>query len=272
MYTLVLLFLMGGGALFLYLLFDSLIDLVLPGFYFISYYSIPVLMLYTSSFLILTTLLKLSRSWFMLLRLERNTSTHQLQSLQSQINPHFLLNSLQTIYALSLNRDKHTPEVVLKLGDILKYTLYETEQATIALEDEWKLIANYIDMYRYRVENRRVDIAFECIGEPGRLKIAPMLLIPFIENCFKHGLGRQQEKASIHIALKVQGSRLDFSAVNSTGKAGGPDASPAPERRKGIGIENTRQRLDLLYPGKHRLEIREEGGEFSVHLKIQLDD
>ncbi|MCD4732131.1 MAG: histidine kinase, partial [Bacteroidales bacterium] len=92
LYTLIFIVLLGGGALFLYLLFDSWIDLLLPGFYFISYYSVPVLMLYTGSFLVLTTLMKLSRSWFMLLRVERMTTTHQLQSLQSQINPHFLLN------------------------------------------------------------------------------------------------------------------------------------------------------------------------------------
>jgi len=260
------------GAFLLYFLFDRWIDYLLPGYYFISYYSVGENMLFMGAVLALATLLKLSRSWFLLHQVEKSQVSQQLKVLQNQINPHFLLNSMQTIYALSLNQDKHTPEVILKLGDILKYTLYETEHAAIALEDEWKLIADYIDMYRYRVESKRVDIALECIGEPGRLKIAPMLLIPFIENCFKHGLEGPQEKASIRIALKVQGSKLDFSAVNSTGKAGAPDASPAPERRKGIGIENTQQRLELLYPGKHRLEIREEGGEYSVNLRIQLDD
>ena len=125
LYGLSALILLGGGALFLYFLFDNWIDLVLPGYYFISYYSIATLILFTGSFLILTSLLKLSRSWFMLLRLERTTSSHRLQSLQSQINPHFLLNSLQTIYALSLEKSERTPEVILQLSDILKYNLYD---------------------------------------------------------------------------------------------------------------------------------------------------
>ena len=93
----IFLVLVSGGALFLYLLFDRWIDLLLPGYYFISYYSVPVLMLYTGSFLALSTLLKLSRSWFMLLRVERMATTQQLQSLQSQINPHFLFNNLNNL-------------------------------------------------------------------------------------------------------------------------------------------------------------------------------
>jgi hypothetical protein len=265
-YILIFLALLGGGALFLYLLFDRWIDLLLPTFYFISYYNVPVLMLYTGSFMVLTTLLKLSRSWFMLLRVERLTTTHQLQSLQSQINPHFLLNSLQTIYALSLTKSERTPEVILQLSEILKYTLYETGQSTVALEKEIGMIRDYVEMYRHRVDTERTDIRIEMKGDPGDMMIAPMLLIPFIENSFKHGLRSGQEHTFVHILLKIEVDSLLFEVRNSSGKSNEAD----PDRHKGIGIENTRQRLELLYPGKHRLHIESNEDTFSVNLTIEL--
>ncbi|MCK4879388.1 MAG: histidine kinase, partial [Bacteroidales bacterium] len=266
LYTLILLILIGGGALFLYLLFDRWIDLLLPGYYFISYYNVPVLMLYTGSFLVLTTLLKLSRSWFMLLRVERMTTTHQLQSLQSQINPHFLLNSLQTIYALSLERSERSPEVILQLSGILKYTLYETGQPTVELEKEIGMIRDYVEMYRHRVDPDRTDIKLEVDGDPGALLIAPMLLIPFIENSFKHGLRGSPGEAFVHIHMTISGQKLQFRIQNSRGETDRVE----PEQQKGIGIDNTRQRLELLYPGKHTIDIETKEDTFTVNLSIEL--
>jgi len=266
LYTLSLLLLLGGGALFLYLLFGRWIDLLLPSYYFISYYNVPVLMLYTGSFLVLTTLLKLSRSWFMLLRVERMTSTHQLQSLQSQINPHFLLNSLQSIYALSLEQSERTPEVILQLSGILKYTLYETGQATVDLEKEIEIISAYVNMYRHRVDPEHADIRLEIKGEPEQLLIAPMLLIPFIENSFKHGLRDIHNKAFVDIHMEIEGDNLQFRVKNMRGKSGHDRMDP----NKGIGLENTRQRLELLYPGCHKLDIESLEDTFTVNLTIEL--
>jgi len=265
-YTLALLSLNGIGALFLYALFDRWIDLVLPGYYFISYYSVPVLMLYTGSILILTTLLKLSRSWFLLLRLERMTSKHRLQSLQSQINPHFLLNSLQTIYALSLEKSGKTPEVILQLSEVLKYNLYETGQSAVKLDKEIRMIKDYVDMYRHRVDPGHAEILLEVQGDPEDLEIAPMLLLPFVENAFKHGLRGKVEKPGVHISLDLTQGNLHFRAINSHGNGDEVDLDP----KKGIGIENTRQRLDLIYPGKHQLEIEEKADTFAVNLTLEL--
>ncbi|MCD4709724.1 MAG: histidine kinase, partial [Bacteroidales bacterium] len=266
LYTLIFIVLLGGGALFLYLLFDSWIDLILPGFYFISYYNVPVLMLYTGSFLVLTTLLKLSRSWFMLLRVERMTTTHQLQSLQSQINPHFLLNSLQTIYALSLEKSERSPEVILQLSGILKYTLYETGQPTVELEKEIEMIRDYVEMYRHRVDPTRTEIRLEVDGDPGELLIAPMLLIPFIENGFKHGLHGSPGEAFVHIHMTISDQKLQFRVRNSHGETDRVE----PEQQKGIGIDNTRKRLELLYPGKHTIDIETKEDTFTVNLSIEL--
>lgn len=266
LYTLIFIVLLGGGALFLYLLFDSWIDLLLPGFYFISYYNVPVLMLYTGSFLVLTTLLKLSRSWFMLLRVERMTTTHQLQSLQSQINPHFLLNSLQTIYALSLEKSERSPEVILQLSGILKYTLYETGQPTVKLQKEIGMIRDYVEMYRHRVDPTRTEIRMEVDGDPGELLIVPMLLIPFIENSFKHGLQGSPGKAFVHIHMTISEQKLQFRVRNSRGETDRVEL----EQQKGIGIDNTRQRLELLYPGKHTIDIETKEDTFTVNLSIEL--
>jgi len=265
-YTLAFLILLTSGSLFLYLLFDRWIDLFLPGYYFISYYNIPLLMLYTGSFLVLSTLLKLSRSWFMLLRVERMTSSQQLQSLQSQINPHFLLNSLQTIYALSLEQSERSPEVILQLSGILKYTLYETRQGSVELEKEIGIIKDYVNMYRHRIEPDHVNISMEISGDPEEFLIAPMLLLPFVENSFKHGLQASVEKPYIVIRLGVSGNNLKFMVRNSRG-----EIDPAGlEEEKGIGIENTRQRLELLYPGSHKLEIANLDDTFTVNLSIEL--
>lgn len=267
LYGLSVLLLLGGGAFFLYFLFDSWIDLVLPGYYFISYFSVPVLMLYTGSFLILTTLLKLSRSWFMLLRLERMSTKNQLHSLQSQINPHFLLNSLQTIYALALEKSERSPEVILQLSDILKYNLYDTAQSTVKLEKEIRMIRDYVEMYRHRVDQKKAEIKLEISGDAGEHSIAPMLLLPFIENAFKHGLRSETEKTFIYIRIEIGVTELGFRTENSHGRSDGIDL----EHKKGIGTENTRQRLDLLYPGKYKLDIDEKANTFTVDLNIELN-
>lgn len=268
LYALAFLVLLAGGALFLYLLFDSWIDIVLPNFYFISYYNVPTLMLYTGSFLTLTTLLKLSRSWFMLLRMERLTSTHQLQSLQAQINPHFLLNSLQSIYALSLKKSERTPEVILQLSHILKYTLYETGQPTVKLRKEIQMIRDYVDMFRQRTDPVQTEIKLEVSGDPGELLIAPMLLIPFIENSFKHGLRGDEEKSMVDMRIEIDGELLRFRSSNTCGENQGTEL----EEPNGIGLQNTRQRLDLLYPGKHELEIKALNDTFTVNLSIELKE
>jgi hypothetical protein len=266
-YALALILLGVSGAVWLYLQFDRWIDVILPYYYFISYYTVYQLLIFTGSILILTTLIKLSRSWFMMLRVERLHTRNQLKSLQRQINPHFLLNSLQTIYALSLEQSEKTPNAILQLSDILKYTLYDTEQPRVKLEQEITLIRDYVEMYRFRVDSERVSIGLIVTGEPGNLAIAPMLLIPFVENCFKHGLTGDSDQGEIKISLTIKDGTLDFSTENSMGKS----KPSSREQQKGIGIENTKHRLQLIYPGKHHLRINPTGNHFQVSLQIKLD-
>ena len=192
------------------------------------------------------------------------TTAHQLQSLQSQINPHFLLNSLQTIYALSLEKSERSPEVILQLAEILKYTLYETGHPNVALEKEIAMIRDYVDMYRHRVDADRTDIRMEENGDPERFLIAPMLLIPFIENSFKHGLLSGREKSFIDIQIDILEDKLLFKICNSCGKSELDEV----QHQKGIGIENVKSRLSLIYPEKHYISIVKEESSFKVKLEI----
>lgn len=265
-YICTLLLLSGAGAFWLYVLFDRWIDFLLPGYYFIAYYTIPELMIFSGSLLLLTTLIKLSRSWFLMLRVERLTAGQQLKVLQSQINPHFLLNSLQTLYALSLERSGRTPEAILQLSDILKYTLYETDQQRVKLRNEIDMIRDYVEMYRYRIDPERVRLLLDIRGDPGEEEIAPMLLIPFVENAFKHGLKMDQAPVDISIALTMEPGQLTFSVENSAA----PAIKGKERGEKGIGIENTRHRLELLYPGNHHLMIRREQDRFRIELQLKL--
>ena len=153
-------------------------------------------------------------------------------------------------------------------SDILKYTLYETEQAKISLQKEIQLVRDYVEVFQYRVDPARADIKLNIRGDADGLQIAPMLLIPFIENSFKHGLQGVAGAVQIRIDLEVSSSGLDFRLSNTTGTGAPLDL----EKRKGIGIENTRQRLELLYPAKHTLNIQKEQGTFMVNLKLELKE
>ncbi len=200
---------------------------------------------------------------------EDGADDHQSPAaLQSQINPHFLLNSLQTIYALSLEKSERTPSVILQLSDILKYTLYETEHSRVKLEKEIGMIKDYVEMYRHRVDPVRAEIQLKLEGDSGDKEIVPMLLTPFIENSFQHGLQGGPGGAFVHIFIRIGSGNLEFRIENSMGRTDPVNL----DKRKGIGIDNTKQRLKLLYPGKHQLSIGQEEGTFKVKLLIKLKD
>jgi sensor histidine kinase YesM len=254
------------AALMIYLLFDRWIDLFLKKYYFIAYDKVSTLVIYTASFIVLSTLLKLSSEWVGLIHAERQKNLDQFRNLQSQINPHFLLNSLQTIYSQSLNRSDETPSTVLKLSEILKFSLYETEDNRVRLERELEVVQDYVEMYRLRLEPSRARIDLTIEGDPGDRMIAPLLFLPFIENSIKHGIQASGEKAFSEITFRIVPGRVHFSIINSTGH------TDAPDRKKysGIGIRNTRKRLELLYPGKHKLTIENTDNSFIVYLDIEI--
>ncbi len=195
-------------------------------------------------------------------------STANLDLLKSQINPHFLFNSLNTLYgtALQENADR-TSEGIQKLGDMMRFMLEENVQDKISLNREIDYIKNYISLQKLRTqESPNITIQTNIEDEVNNLSITPMLLIPFIENAFKHGISLR-EPSHIKISLHIEDGNIFFDVYNSIHTKHGDD----PEKNNtGIGLNNVKQRLQLFYPNKHELIIRENSKEFFIHLTIQL--
>ncbi|MGQ7852734.1 sensor histidine kinase [Pedobacter sp. WC2501] len=204
-----------------------------------------------------------------MLKTELGKSDANLNFLKSQINPHFLFNALNTLFGTALQENaERTGEGIQKLGDMMRFMLHENTQDKISLTREVEYLNNYIDLQKLRT-SRSADIRIDTHIEEqlNNLQITPMLLIPFIENAFKHGISLQQP-SYIKITLQTKEKTLYFDVSNSIYIKADND----PEKLKsGIGLENVKQRLSLLYYGKHELIIRESANEFFVHLTLTLD-
>lgn len=194
-------------------------------------------------------------------------STADLQFLRSQINPHFLFNALNTIYGTALQESAdRTAEGVQRLGDMMRFMLEENQQDKIPLSKELAYLTNYIELQKLRTQvSPDIDISFTANTEKCHHEIAPMLLIPFVENAFKHGISLQ-EKSWIKINISCDNEQVYFDVYNSVH----PKKEADPEKnRSGIGLENVKQRLSLLYPQQHELQIRSTATEYFVHLTIK---
>jgi sensor histidine kinase YesM len=185
----------------------------------------------------------------------------ELNYLKKQIHPHFLFNTLNTIYGLALNQSKDTPEIILKLSNLLDYILYQVSKPKVSLKEEVLHIKEYIALERIRFQDTlKVSFASSEISED--ILIAPMLLIPFVENAFKHGsLIDGFLKVELNISLK--GDQLDFNLKNTVLE------NSKNQNEAGIGLENIRKRLNLLYKNKHQIKIENKDNWFIVHLIIK---
>lgn len=263
-YILWVILLAVAGAVTNYSLFNLVIDQLFPSLFYISSYKIVELIGIMAAYLIITTAFYLVWQYRNMLILQKEAANHELLALKAQINPHFLFNNLNTIYSLADKNDPHTKEVILQLSDFLRYILYDTSSEAIPLEKEAEIIRTYIDLQRERIATDRHPVTFYESGNYGRLTIAPLLLLPLVENCFKHGLG--QGGGSITIGLKVEGSRLLFDTQN---KIALRENGPLPNGG-GLGIKNIEKRLHLLYPNRFRLTFPQQEGEFVARLEIEL--
>ena len=189
----------------------------------------------------------------------------ELKFLKSQINPHFLFNTLNNLYALSLTQSEKTSEVILQLSEMLKYNLYEaSNKEKVNLLTEIEYIKNYIHLFQLKDEPLKEQISFE-YELTQTAELAPMLLIPFVENAFKHSDITNNEKAKINIQLNVVANKLKFQITNSQ-----PTHPQEKDHTGGIGIENVKRRLNLLYPDQHKLTIESTKNAFQVYLEIKL--
>ncbi|MEZ0454719.1 histidine kinase [Sphingobacterium thalpophilum] len=187
----------------------------------------------------------------------------ELNFLKSQIHPHFLFNTLNNLYALTLKQSAKSSEVVLGLSDILRYMLYECDSDYVPLRRDIAIIRNYLTLEKLRY-GERLDLNFNQSGSIENQIIAPLLMIPLIENAFKHGASEMMEEAWVNIDLDVDMNRLKLKVSN-----GRPDQTNAPSASCGnIGILNLRKRLELLYPQRHTLTIYEEEDMYLVIMEI----
>lgn len=183
----------------------------------------------------------------------------ELENLKSQIQPHFLFNTLNSIYALALRKDEKTADTVVKLSEFLRYVIRDTQNNEVALEKEITYLSNYIDLQKSRLRNT-VDIDFGVTGEVSGQKIAPLILFIFIENAFQHGVNPDEE-SNITIRLKISEETVKLFVSNR-------NVNKSLASGSGIGIENARKRLNLLYPDRHELRIIEIEEDYTVELSI----
>lgn len=192
--------------------------------------------------------------------------TAELDLLRSQLNPHFLFNVLNMAFSsASRSGDERTAGIIEKLSGLLRYTTYESNVEKVNLEKEVEYLRNYIDLQKMRLpEDMPVIVRFNVKGDTGHCRITPLILIQFVENTFKHGikLGRNSE---IDIRIAVDGQKLEFETINPLQEVN------QPKTRKGIGIENVKKRLSILYPDRHHLIMEEVGNSFKVKLIMDLD-
>lgn len=190
----------------------------------------------------------------------------ELQHLRSQINPHFLFNNLNTIYSYALDQSPKAPEIILELSSVLRYMLYECGENYVPLSKEKEQLIHFIHLNAHQIEGRGT-IQSTISSNAKDFMIAPLILIVFIENAFKHSISSLQNNISISIELNVsEDGLLTFVCKNNYS-----DQSNTADLGNGIGLQNVKKRLDLLYPNKHHLEIDKTDGLFTVKLKLDLN-
>ena len=273
LYGILLILCIAGSTYLNQLTFEHIIDFILPGYYFISYFVFIDLLKFFTAFIGITSLIKLSKGYFMLLearnqlmKIQKEKSEAELNALRVQVNPHFLFNGLNSIYSLVLNHSGKAPETILKLSEILRYILYETRKEQVDLKTELGYMQNYIDIQKLR-SGPLAKIEVSIAGNPDNRKIAPLLFLPLIENSFKHGI--KGETGSVFVVMEWTIGK-DFIRFVAENNKGADDAGL--DRHQGIGLENLKQRLNLVYPGKHHFKITETEDRFKVELKIQTTD
>ncbi len=217
-----------------------------------------------------STVIKIISDWQRHQRDRKELETQRMQSeikfLKSQINPHFLFNTLNSLYALTLKKSDKAPEIVIKLSEMMRYMLYESNERRVPLQKEVNYIQNYLALEALR-QSGQADIVFNVEGQIADQTIAPLIFIPFLENSFKHGLNHQLSDGYVHVTMKVLDNKLLLRILNSK------PAQPPLQTEKnsgGIGLANVERRLNLLYPNQYKLDIEDNDKEHIVELSLAL--
>lgn len=221
-----------------------------------------------NAIILITTGIRLFNYWYQQQQMNNELIKEKLETelgyLKGQLHPHFLFNTLNNIYSLCLSKSDLAPDIVLKLSSLLSYMLYDSEKDHIDLQKEIGYVRSYLELEKIRYCDR-LSISFTESGDLQNKKIAPLIMLPFIENAFKHGFDEDLNNIWITIDIKVKQDMFYMKVKNSFNGASRP---VLPQR--GIGLQNIRRRLTLLYPEKHALELHPDTDYFEVDLKIDL--
>ncbi|MCF8391291.1 MAG: sensor histidine kinase [Bacteroidales bacterium] len=270
LFGILFLLLLTSSVLINYVTFNSLIDYIFPGYYFISFYEFIDIAKFMLVFMLLTSLLKLSKSWFILTETKKKLSQieaekyrNELLALRTQINPHFIFNSLNNIYSLAINKSDMAPDALIKLSNIMRYVIYEGSADRVNLNDEVNILKEYIELQNLRAKDSKINFISNIKNSKARL--APLIFLPIVENGYKHGIKGDVKNAYLNIELKESDGIIVFITINNKGSV----ENIEKDTGKGIGLENVKRRLELIYPGNHEFRIFDEVNRFVVEIQIQ---
>lgn len=225
---------------------------------------------FAALFLGISTSLKLAEEWFRNEKHKEEVSKEKLFTelafLKAQINPHFLFNSLNSIYSLATKKSDSAPEAIIRLSKIMRYVLDEAESERVALSSEIDHISDYIELQKLRL-TKHTKLSFSVQNNTQHASIEPMLLVPFVENAFKYGVDSANPSV-ISIKIQVDKHALTFKSTNTIANKTGLNL----EKESGIGLKNVKRRLDLLYPNTHTLDVLAEENLYAVTLTLKLKD
>lgn len=215
--------------------------------------------------------IKLLKFWFIqkkyTLEAEQQRTVAELQLLKAQLHPHFLFNTLNNLYSHTLEFSPKSPEIVLRLSALLRFMIYESNTHKISLAKELDLLQNYISLEKLRY-GERLDLSVNITGDIERFQIAPLLLLPFLENAFKHGTSKQIDQCWISLNLSLDGSLMKFKLINSID----PLQNHDPSRQGGLGLKNSIKRLEILYKGTYELNTQKLEEVYVICLELQLEE
>lgn len=214
--------------------------------------------------LVIKLLIEISNFRIKTLNLEKDNIRLELDYLKSQVNPHFLFNVLNSIYSIVIDSEPRAAQIVLKLSDLMRYSLYEASNDRVPLHREIQFIRDYVELEKIR-HKKSTKINFHVNGNPDGLQVPPFLLITFVENAFKHGISSTIKSSWVEIYVNIQDGVLDFKVENSK-----PDKFKQDNIQGGIGLWNVRKRLDLLFPNKYLLDIENNISTYNIRLSLQL--
>jgi two-component system, LytTR family, sensor histidine kinase AlgZ len=235
---------------------------------------------YSSTFIIQTavitlfitifiSLLRFVSDWFEIEAIRQEVQneklTAELNFLKAQINPHFLFNTLNNLYYLAYSKSENTTEVISKLSQVMRYMIYDANHERVLLEKEIEYMQNYISLERLRL-NDQIPINFKIDGNTAGVEVAPLILITFLENAFKHGVTSTNPRAWVNISIVIKGNVLHYTVDNSKGK----NAISDKGGKSGIGLSNLKRRLELMYPNRHQLKVEDSADRYYIELQITL--